>query len=127
MKNRYQPVLAAMIVLQIVHALEEYLLEFWNEFPPMRAMYGPELGRGVFVVFHALLIVFGVWCYRQVRRNTEHARAAMWCWVVIQSGTVVAHTIWLVFDASYQPGLATLPLFLITIALAIVVLQRAEV
>ena len=124
MKSRYSPVLAAMIVLQIVHALEEFLLDFWNEFPPMRVMYGPELGRSVFIAFHALLVVFGVWSFLQVRRNTAHARAAMWCWVVIQGGTVVAHAIWLAFDPRYQPGLVTLPLFLITIAWAIAVLRK---
>lgn len=118
-------VLLAMIVLQAVHAAEEFALEFWNAFPPMRAIYGPDssLGRALFVLFHVLLIGFGVWCYQQVRRSTERGRTAMWCWVMVQCGTVAAHLIWMALDPGFQPGLVTLPLFLVTIAAAIAALK----
>lgn len=125
MSRRLPRVLVFMIVLQAVHAAEEFALEFWNVFPPMRAIYGPDspLGRALFIFFHVALIGFGVWCYRQVRQSTQHARTAMWCWVVIQCGTVAAHLIWMALDPGFQPGLVTLPLFLVTIAAAIAALK----
>ncbi len=95
----------------------------------MLSLYGSDsaLGRTLFVLFHVLLVGFGVWCYRQVRRSTERARAAMWCWITVQCGTVAAHLIWMALDPGFQPGLVTLPLFLITIAAGIAALRRERV
>ncbi|HXV14490.1 MAG TPA: hypothetical protein VEC56_09825, partial [Candidatus Krumholzibacteria bacterium] len=69
MKSRPERILLAMIALQLLHAVEEFVFEFWNAFPPMRAVYGDVSGVGVFVLFHSLLILFGVWCYRELRRG----------------------------------------------------------
>lgn len=122
-------VLLAMIVLQVVHAAEEFALEFWNVFPPMRAIYGPDsaLGRALFITFHVAIMAFGAWCYWQVRRSTARARTAMMFWILIQCGTVAAHLIWMALDPGFQPGLITLPLFLITIAAGITALKRRNV
>ncbi len=121
-------VLLAMIVLQALHAAEEFALEFWNAFPPMRAVYGPDsaLGRALFIAFHVLLMGFGLWCYTQVRRSSAHARAAMTCWVIVQCGTVGANVIWMALDPGFQPGLITLPLFLITIVAGIATMKRGR-
>ena len=121
-------VLLVMIVLQAVHAAEEFALEFWNAFPPMRAIYGPDsaLGRALFIVFHVCLLGFGAWCYAQVRRSTARARTAMTVWVLIQCGTVVAHLIWMALDPGFQPGLITLPLFVVTIAAGMAALKRGR-
>ncbi len=126
---RVEWMLAAMIALQLVHALEEFVLEFWNAFPPMRAIYGgvPGLGPRVFVLFHALLILFGVWCIREVRRGTVTSRAALSAWVFIQGITLAVHAAWFVADPRYTPGLATTPLFAITIAGAIATLKRERI
>lgn len=129
MKDRFQALLLAMIALQLVHAVEEFALEFWNAFPPMRAIYGgvPGLGTRVFVLFHTLLILFGVWCYRQVRRGRITSRAAIGAWIVIQSVTLFVHVAWFIVDPRYQPGLATTPLFAASIAVAITALKREPV
>jgi len=129
MKGRVEGALLAMIALQLVHAAEEFVFEFWNEFPPMRAVYGgvPGLGTWVFVSFHAVLIVFGFWCYVQVRRGGLKAREAIAAWVVIQGTTLVVHALWFIVDPGYQPGLATAPLFVATIAVAMTALKREPV
>ncbi|MCI0451756.1 MAG: HXXEE domain-containing protein [Candidatus Latescibacteria bacterium] len=129
MKDRFDILLLAMIALQLVHAVEEFVLEFWNAFPPMRAVYGgvPGLGPRVFVLFHSLLILFGLWCYREMRRGRIPPRAAIGAWILIQGVTLFVHVAWFVVDSSYQPGLATTPLFAATIAAAILVLKREPV
>jgi hypothetical protein len=126
MKRRVEAVLIAMIAVQLVHAVEEFVFEFWSVFPPMRAVYGgvPDLGIGVFVSFHIILILFGVWCYMQLRRGGLKAREAVLAWVVIQGVTLAVHIAWFIVDPRYQPGLATAPLFLATIAAAIAVSKR---
>lgn len=128
MKSRPERILLAMIALQFVHAVEEFVFEFWNEFPPMRAVYGGVrgLGTGMFVSFHAVLILFGFWCVVQVRRGGLKARQAIAAWIVIQGTTLLVHTLWFVADPGYQPGLATAPLFAATIAFAITVLKRVD-
>lgn len=117
-----------MIVVQALHALEEFAFEFWNVFPPMRAVYGgAALGPVVFVLFHASLISFGLWCYvREVRCRGRNTRGVVWLWVLIQGVTVALHVAWFLTDPGYQPGLATLPLFLPAIAMAVVALRREE-
>lgn len=108
-----------MVALQFAHALEEFVFEFWDAFPPMRAVYGGVSGLGVFVLFHTILIVFGLWCVREVRRGGVGARAALFAWIAIQTVTVAVHVAWFVVDPRYQPGLATTPVFVATIAVAI--------
>jgi hypothetical protein len=118
-----------MIAVQAVHALEEFRFEFWNVFPPMRAVYGrlPDHGELVFVAFHATLLGFGGWCYfRWVRGGGEAAHRVIALWTAIQSVTVLLHVAWFLTAPGYQPGLATLPLFLATIALALVALKRSQ-
>jgi hypothetical protein len=121
-------VLIAMIALQFVHAVEEFVLEFWNAFPPMRAVFGgvPGLGMPVFVAFHASLIGFGIWCYVQVRRGGVVARTAVASWLLIQMVTLVVHAAWFIAAPGYRPGLATTPLFFATIAVAITALRTSR-
>ncbi|HXV13740.1 MAG TPA: hypothetical protein VEC56_06000, partial [Candidatus Krumholzibacteria bacterium] len=52
---------------------------------------------------------------------------ALAAWTVIQGVTVAVHVAWLVVDPGYQPGLATTPLFAVTIAAAIAALKRRRV
>lgn len=117
-----------MIAVQTAHAVEEFAFQFWNVFPPMRAIYGDTwLGEGVFVAFHAVLLGFGVASYqRWVRGGGKSARAALCAGVAVQSITVLLHAAWFLTAPGYQPGLATTPLFLPAIALAVSVLRNAQ-
>jgi len=128
MKNRVEAALVAMIVVQLVHAVEEFVFEFWNAFPPMRAVYGdvPGLATAVFVSFHALLLGFGIWCVAQVRRGGLKARDAVVAWIVIQGTTLAVHVLWFIVDPRYQPGLATAPLMLLGIGLGAATLKRQD-
>lgn len=127
MTSRPERVLLAMIALQFVHAVEEFIFEFWNAFPPMRAVYGDVSGVGVFVLFHTILIGFGFWCIREIRRQGVSAKAALLAWIAIQTVTLVVHIAWFAADPRYQPGLATTPWFAVTIAAAITALKRERV
>jgi hypothetical protein len=117
-----------MIVVQVVHAMEEFLFHFWDVFPPMRVVYGgtPGLGERVFIAFHALLIGIGLWSYRRwVRGGGASARTVVRWGIFVQSFTVLLHAAWFLTELRYQPGLATTTLFVPAIALAIVALKHA--
>jgi hypothetical protein len=118
-----------MIAVQAVHAVEEFVFEFWNVFPPMRAVYGgtPGLGECVFIAFHAMIIGMGVWCYRRwVRGGGKNAMTVVRAGMAVQSITVLLHAAWFLTAPGYQPGLATTPLFLPAIALGWVALRNSE-
>ncbi len=117
-----------MLAVQTVHAIEEFVLEFWNVFPPMRAIYtAPGLGRLVFIGFHSLLIGLGAWGYaRYVRRGGESARVAVQAGIAVQSITVLLHAAWFLTEMRFQPGLATILLFLPAIGLASATLRASE-
>jgi hypothetical protein len=113
-----------MIAVQFAHALEEFVFEFWNAFPPMLSIFDGAWGVGVFVLFHAVLIGFGWWCVREVRRGGLVARDALTAWIIIQAVTIAVHVAWLTVDWRYQPGLATTPLLIATTVLGIQQLVR---
>jgi len=118
-----------MIAVQAVHAIEEFIFDFWDIFPPMRAVYGgtPGLGEIVFIGFHALLIGLGVVCYRRwVRRGGAGARAVVGWGVAVQSFTLALHAAWFLTELRYQPGLATAPLFVPAIAMGIAARKGAR-
>ena len=118
-----------MIVVQALHAIEEFLFEFWDVFPPMHAVYGgtPGLGERVFIAFHSLLIGIGLWSYRRwVRGGGAGARTVVRWGILVQSFTLLLHAAWFLTAPRYQPGLATTPLFVPAIALATAALKRAS-
>lgn len=129
MKVSLSSAFVTMIVVQAVHAVEEFVFDFWDAFPPMRAVYGgmPRLGEGVFIAFHLTLIGLGLWCYRGwVRAGGRDARTIVRAGILVQSVTVLLHAAWFLTDSGYQPGLATTPLFLPAIAMGAVALKQAE-
>ncbi len=59
-----QHLFLALIGVQSLHSLEEYVFRLWETFPPARFLTGlvsADLERG-FIVINVSLVVLGIWC-----------------------------------------------------------------
>lgn len=114
--SRTQLTFAALILVQAVHSVEEYVGHLWESFPPARFVTGlvsSNLEHG-FVILNGLLLAFGGWCFFwPVRRGWPVAVALMWLWAVIEIINGIGHPLWSLREGGYTPGLATAPLLLV--------------
>ncbi|HEX8266907.1 MAG TPA: HXXEE domain-containing protein [Pyrinomonadaceae bacterium] len=104
-----------LIGLQALHSIEEFVFEFYERFPPMAFLYrdSPHLAKPAFFISNVLLVLFGVFCFfRWVQPASKSAGTILWFWITIESFNVAAHLVWAFFIRDYNPGLATVLLFL---------------
>jgi hypothetical protein len=114
MNGNISAVFLLLIILQAIHAAEEFIFRFYERFPPMRFLYqnAPNLAKPAFAIFNALLVLMGMVCfYYWVQPARKGARVVVWVWIVIESLNVVAHLVWAVLIGAYNPGLVTAVLF----------------
>ncbi len=101
-----------LVLLQALHSVEEYAFRFYEIFPPARYLNRlfPGIARPGFIIFNALLIVFGLagWRYA-MQPDRGGARAVVWIWVVIELYNGVAHIVWAIMIGGYNPGLYSAP------------------
>jgi uncharacterized membrane protein HdeD (DUF308 family) len=106
----------ALIGVQAVHSVEEYVGRLYEVFPPARLVSGlvsSDLRRG-FIIGNVVLILFGLWCFIwPIRRRWVSAAAFGWLWVTIEVVNGVGHPLWSLLEWSYTPGVATAPVLLI--------------
>lgn len=110
MSNEIRVPFMALIALQGLHSVEEFIFRLWEVFPPMALLYrdSPELARPAFVAFNALLFAAGLFClWRWVWPGVGPARAAVWIWVAGEGFNAAAHAGWAMVTQRYNPGLAT--------------------
>jgi hypothetical protein len=104
-----------LIGLQALHSIEEVVFRFYELFPPMAFIYrdAPYLAKPAFIISNAFLILFGLFCFfRWVRPAGKSAKTVVWFWIAIESFNVIAHLVWGAFIRAYNPGSATVLLFL---------------
>ena len=80
----------------------------------MKLLYqdAPHLAKPAFVISNALLFCAGLIClYYWVWPAKKGAGTIIWLWLIIESFNVVAHFVWAVLIRGYNPGLATVILF----------------
>jgi len=114
MNNRIRATFLALIILQAIHSVEEFIFRFYERFPPMRFIYQDALylARPAFVIANAFLILFGLFCfYYWLQPARKGGRTVVWVWIIIESFNVIAHFTWAVLIRAYNPGLVTAILF----------------
>jgi len=119
----------ALVIVQALHSLEEYVFRLYEVFPPARFISGlidPNLETG-FLIANVSFVAFGACCYWwPVRKGWPIAVAFAWGWVVVETINGIGHPTWSVMQGGYTPGLATslllLPLALL-LARALVKIQ----
>ncbi len=118
----------ALIVVQALHSLEEYVFELFESFPPARFVSGlvsSDLERG-FVAINLAVVAVGIWCYWwPVRRSWVSAAPIAWIWVTLQLVNGFGHPTWSLMQRGYTPGLFT-SLMLLPLALLLAGRLRTE-
>jgi len=114
MNGKIRLAFLSLIILQAIHSAEEFIFRFYEQFPPMRLLYqdAPHLAKLAFAISNALLFCAGMIClYYWVQPARKGARTIIWVWIIIESINVIAHLVWAVLIWGYNPGLATVILF----------------
>ena len=124
-----QRLFLALIVVQCLHSIEEYVTKLYEVFAPARYVSGLltiDLRLG-FAVFNAALVALGLWCYfSRVRPNQPGARAWIWFWVLLELGNGAGHIALAAQRGSYFPGAATAPFLLVLAGMLAYRLTRAR-
>ena len=118
----------ALIGVQALHSLEEYVFRLWETFPPAQFLTGlisADLERG-FIVINLALVALGICCYWwPVRRRWTSATLIAWLWVALELVNGIGHPAWSVMQGGYTPGLVT-SLMLLPLALLLAARLSAE-
>ena len=115
MNKQIKTAFLAMIVLQTIHSIEEFIFKIYAVSPQMKLVfqYAPDLAKPAFVASNLLLNLFGFICFFYwVRPAKPAARRVVWLGLGVQFVTVAGHFIWTIKVSGYHPGLATVPLFI---------------
>jgi len=116
----------ALVLVQGLHSIEEYVFRLYDVFPPARfvsGLFSTDLRRG-FVIFNCGLFAFGLWTYEwPVRRGWRAAEALVWLWIGIELVNGIGHPAWSLVERGYTPGVATAPLLLV---LALLLARRVR-
>ena len=106
----------ALVMIQGLHSIEEFIGELWESFPPARALcslVSDNLVTG-FLVINIGLFIFGLWCWVfPIRKNYFYAQFLIWFWIAIELINGIGHPIWTFMQNAYTPGMLTSPLLLI--------------
>lgn len=109
----------ALVVVQALHSMEEYVFRLYEVFPPARFISGlasPDLATG-FLIVNVSIVSFGAFCYWwPVRKGWPIAVPFAWGWVAVETINGIGHPAWSVIQGGYTPGLAT-SLLLLPLAL----------
>jgi hypothetical protein len=115
---------SALIVVQAVHSVEEYVGRLWETFAPARFVVtqislDPRIG---FIIFNTAVVSFGAWCaILPVRRGWHSGTLFICIWIAIELVNGIAHPLLSIVSGGYTPGVATAPILL---ALSLMLLRR---
>lgn len=125
-----RPFFFALIAVQSLHSLEEYLTKLYEVFTPARYLSGlftTDLRLG-FAGFNAALIGLGIWCYLfRIHPNHPAAAGWIWFWVLLELGNGTGHLALAVQRGPYFPGAATAPFLLVLAGILAYRLSRTQV
>jgi hypothetical protein len=129
MKNKTRLILAATVVLQVIHSIEEYSFEFYNVFPPAKYLNSifPGIARPGFIAINILVIGYGVFCfmiYPKTRESTAKGIFWIWIWVGVEAFNGLGHLIWGILIFGYDPGMVSGILFIPLVSLLIFNLSK---
>ena len=117
MATRLEWAFGALLLVQAVHSVEEYIGRFWESFPPARFLTGlvSQDREWSFVALSILLLAFGLWCLLwPVRRGWPSGWYIAWAWATVEAINGIVHPVWSLHQGGYTPGLATAPLLLLS-------------
>jgi Protein of unknown function with HXXEE motif len=114
--NRFQITFAALVLVQALHSIEEYIGNLWESFPPAEFLTGlvSHDHRLGFLIINVLLAAFGCWCvFWPVRRGWPSAGLFTVVWITIGIINGIGHPLWTLQQGEYTPGVITAPILLV--------------
>ncbi|WP_353778003.1 HXXEE domain-containing protein [Winogradskyella sp. 3972H.M.0a.05] len=112
----------ALVILQAIHSIEEYIGKLWDNFPPATyvcSLVSDDLHFG-FLVINIGLFVLGILCWLfLVRTNHNLAILPLGFWIFIELVNGIGHPIWTIVQKGYTPGVITAP-FLLLVAILLI-------
>ena len=114
MNGKIRLAFLSLIILQAIHSAEEFIFGFYEKFPPMMLLYhdAPHLAKPAFVISNALLFCAGLVCfYYWVQPARRGEKIVIWIWMIIESINIIGHCVWAILIGGYNPGLASVMLF----------------
>ena len=119
--TRLDATFAALVAVQALHPVEEYVGRLWAVLPPAAFITGlvSQDRRLGFIVINVGLLAFGFWCFFwPVRRRWAGGGWFVWFWVVIEIINGIGHLVWTLQQGVYTPGVITaLVLFVLAVSL----------
>src|SRR5260370_25375567 len=106
MNGNIPAVFLLLIILQAIHAAEEFIFRIYERFPPMRFLYqnAPYLAKPAFAIFNTVLVLVGMGCfYYWVQPARKGVRVVVWVLIIIESLNLVAHLVWAVLIGGSNP------------------------
>ena len=118
----------ALVLVQSLHSIEEYIGELWANFPPatyLCSLVSDDLETG-FLYINIGLFLFGVlsW-YFIIRKDLPIAKIILGFWIGIEIMNGIGHPIWTFMQKQYTPGVITAP-FLLLVAIYLIVNLKKE-
>ena len=114
--KRFQFTFAALVFVQALHSIEEYMGKLWESFPPAEFLTGlvSQDHRLGFLIINISLVAFGCWCVLwPVRRRWTSVSAFALVWIVIEVINGIGHPFWTLQQGQYTPGVITAPILLV--------------
>jgi len=113
----------ALVMIQGLHSIEEFIGELWENFPPARVLCSLVSDNPVtgFLIINIGLFIFGLWCWIfPIRKDYFYSQFLIWFWIILELINGIGHSIWTFIQRSYTPGILTAPILFV---LAIVMIQ----
>ncbi len=110
LNKRIQFAYLAILLIQILHSVEEFATRMFDVFPPALIIdhYSPGLSQAIFVTFNSsLIVVMLIAFFYWVKPRRRGWRLIVAMWVVGEAYNAVGHSLWSIWTRSYTPGLLT--------------------
>jgi len=118
----------ALVMIQGLHSIEEFIGKLWENFQPARilcSLVSDNLVTG-FLIINIGLFIFGLWCWIfPIRKGYFYSQFLIWFWIVLELINGIGHPIWTFMQGTYTPGILTSS-FLLVLAIVLIQLQFKE-
>jgi len=118
MNKKIKTAFVALVLMQALHSIEEYIGRLWEVYAPAKYISGlvSDNHEQGFVIINIALFIFGLLIWLAAIRNYSFAIIPIWFLIIMEIINSIGHSIWAIMQRDYVPGVATAP-FLFVLAI----------